>query len=82
MNRQGKILLCYVLPNYLGSGIGHRLLKALEGSASEWRLTKIHADSTITAQGFYACQGFINVGQAFELEDIVTEYPMAKTLPN
>jgi N-acetylglutamate synthase-like GNAT family acetyltransferase len=55
----GKILLNYLLPEYLFKGIGKLMLNDMEMFAAKLGLKKIIAMSTITASGFYKRNGFI-----------------------
>jgi len=59
MTRQGKIVLCYVSPDARFLGIGKALLQTLEQRASELGLSNLHVISTITANCFYARNGFV-----------------------
>lgn len=58
LNRSGKILLLYVLPENIGSGVGHKLLEALEYQAKAWGLAELSLGSTVTAKTFYERHGY------------------------
>lgn len=58
ITRDGEILLNYLFPNYLGKGIGKRMLMEMEEFAKTNDLKKITVHSTITAQPFYTRNGF------------------------
>ena len=66
----GKILLCYVLPEYLGRGFGKQLLNELLRNASILGLRKLTLESTRTAREFYKRNGFIETGEAMCFEAI------------
>lgn len=58
LTRAGKIVLCYVSPEMRFTGVGKLLLQALEAQAREWGLRVLSVISTVTAQSFYAHNGF------------------------
>lgn len=58
----GKILLCYVHPEFIGKGVGKSLLDAMTGFARERSINKITLESTRTALSFYERNGFTNLG--------------------
>ena len=57
----GKILLNYVLKEYLRLGIGSDMLKQMELCAINCGLKKLTVSSTLTAAAFYEAQGFRKV---------------------
>ncbi|WP_394778969.1 GNAT family N-acetyltransferase [Undibacterium sp.] len=54
----GKLALCYVQPELLGTGIGSALLRRMEQQASDWELPFVSIDSTVTARDFYIRHGY------------------------
>lgn len=80
MTRQGRIVLFYVSPEARSTGIGKKLLDALEAQAKEWRLRALQVASTLSAHDFYLRNGFECCGSArtaFGTEAI----SLAKKLP-
>lgn len=63
VTQAGKICLCYVLPEVLGTGVGSALLLALEQQAREWGVSVLKLNSTRTASAFYQRHGYIHEGQ-------------------
>jgi GNAT superfamily N-acetyltransferase len=49
----------YVHPDYLGSGLGRRLIEAIEILAKRRRLRKLHLVGSLNALGFYEHMGFV-----------------------
>ena len=54
----GVLSRIYVHKDYLGKGIGSRLLEVAEASLRKQGRTEIRLESTITAKGFYAAKGY------------------------
>ena len=59
----GKVVLCFLLPEYLGRGIGKAMLNDLITKASELGIRKLVLESTRTARNFYKRNGFIELGE-------------------
>ena len=64
LTSKGKIALLYVSPRVQQSGIGKRLLSALEQQASAWKLPMVQIASTTTAQTFFLQQHYSVQGEA------------------
>lgn len=78
--RGNEILLNYVAPEYIGQGVGHRLLTALESHAQSQGCRELHCTSTITAKRFYTAHGFQPFGKALYIGNIPGEFPLRKML--
>ena len=63
----GHIDCFYCDQHWQGKGIGSALLKTIEAEAKKQGLTRIFAESSITAKGF-----FVNKGFSIEAEQIVS----------
>jgi len=72
----GEILLCYVIPEYLGKGVGRTILGALEDRARAWELRQLTTLSTVTAREFYIRQGFTQCGAPVMEDGHEIEIPM------
>lgn len=55
---KGKILLCYLLPESLGKGLGGKLLFELEKWLMSHHVQSIHLESTLNAANFYLRHGY------------------------
>jgi GNAT superfamily N-acetyltransferase len=64
VTRQGKIVLCHVLPERQFTGVGKAMLAALETQVREWGLRGLQVQSTVTATPFYMRNGYIANGTA------------------
>jgi ribosomal protein S18 acetylase RimI-like enzyme len=62
MTIEGEILLCYLLPEYLGRGFGKAMLNDMMDHARASGLRKVVLESTRTAKGFYLGNGFVETG--------------------
>ena len=60
----GKIDAVFVLPPYMGQGIGRALVKYLESLAVEAGLGEIRLESTLNAAPFYRALGFQGEGRS------------------
>lgn len=58
LDRQGEIVLCYVLPEVLYQGVGKGILIALEKKARELGFKQLKLKSTLNAVPFYARNGY------------------------
>ncbi len=58
ISHEGKILLNYLLPDYIGKGVGKLMLNEMELLVKKANIKKITAISTITALPFYKKNGF------------------------
>ncbi len=63
INQAGKLSLCYVLPEAQGQGVGKAMLLAVETQARAWGVSVLRLHGTVTAQAFFARQGFILAGK-------------------
>ncbi|RJF96238.1 GNAT family N-acetyltransferase [Noviherbaspirillum saxi] len=84
MTRQGKIVLCYVSPEARFGGTGKALLQALECRAKEWGVLQLQVNSTLTAKGFYAHNGFVEgavARTAFGTDGILFSKRLAASYP-
>ncbi|WP_198034175.1 GNAT family N-acetyltransferase [Acidihalobacter ferrooxydans] len=77
LSKAGEILLCYVVPEYLGQGVGRAILDALVRKAHLWGILRLTALSTVTARKFYARQGFEQCGAPILEDGHEIEFPMA-----
>jgi len=59
----------FVHPDYQGSGIGTKLMDAVENAANVQSVNMLSVRSSITAQTFYAKRGFKVVREAFSGEE-------------
>lgn len=74
-----RILLCYVLPDFLGKGVGRALFRTIELQAIERGDARLDVESTRTAMRFYERQGFRRSGPAISAFGM-TAQPMSKYL--
>lgn len=58
MIQNNKILLLYLLPDFINKGIGKMLLGQLERHAKQNHIQEVEVNSTITALDFYLSQGY------------------------
>lgn len=63
LTQAGKLALCYVAPEALGSGVGRALIAAAEAQARAWSITKLHLHSPPSASAFFERQGYVNAGK-------------------
>lgn len=80
MNKDGEILLNYVLPAYLYQGVGKALLKEIERIAKSSGIKVLSVVSTITAKTFYEKNGFVKNGEPEYVGDILGDFPLIKHL--
>ena len=66
----GKIKLCYVLPEALGTGVGKLLMSEMEKQAVFLGSKECVLSSTITAEKFYKKQGYVSEGKGLALGKI------------
>ena len=55
----GFIDYFYVHPRFQGRGVGKELLASVLAEAEALGLTEVFANVSVTAQSFFACQGFV-----------------------
>lgn len=67
----GKIGRMAVVRDWRGRGVGLALLRALIAQAQEGGLRQVHLHAQVDAEGFYAAEGFLPVGERFEEAGIV-----------
>jgi GNAT superfamily N-acetyltransferase len=70
MDLSGEIHLCYLLPEYLGRGIGKAMLNDILAFARTSGLQRVTLGSTRTAREFYKRNGFIERGETDWMERI------------
>jgi GNAT superfamily N-acetyltransferase len=63
LTQAGKVALCYVLPEALGTGVGRALLGAIEEQARAWNISKLHLHSPSSASAFFERHGYTNAGK-------------------
>lgn len=78
--RSGSILLCYLLPDFIGKGIGKVMIQKLERYAQKAGVEKICFSSTPSAEKFYKKWGAIRVGEEFQVSSEVANPIMEKLL--
>lgn len=59
--RGSDLTAIYIHKDYIGKGIGIKLLKKIEETAYKKRIRKLKCLSTITAKGFYEKYGYKNI---------------------
>lgn len=80
MNKDGEILLNYVLPDYIHKGIGKALLKEIEHIAKSSGIKVLSVVSTITAKNFYERNGFVKSGEPGYVGSILGDFSLIKHL--
>jgi GNAT superfamily N-acetyltransferase len=80
MNKDGEILLNYVLSAYIYKGVGKGLLKEMEHIAKSSGITALSVVSTITAKDFYERNGFVRNGEPEYVGAILGDFPLIKHL--
>jgi GNAT superfamily N-acetyltransferase len=75
-----ELALCYVVPEALYQGVGKALLQAIESRALAQGIRTLRLESTRTAQGFYARNGFVAAGPP-QVWAGMEGLPMEKVLP-
>lgn len=81
MARNGEIHLCYLLPEYVGRGIGKAMLNDMLTFARMSGLQKVTLGSTRTARKFYMRNGFIECGETGWMGHIPS-YRMERDITN
>jgi putative acetyltransferase len=81
MGLKGEIHLCYLLPEYLGRGIGKAMLNDMLAFARMSGLQKVTLGSTRTAREFYKRNGFIECGETDWMGQIPS-YQMERNITN
>ena len=61
--READLDHLWVLPAYMGTGLGRRLLEALLHEAAEQGCTRVTVDADPFAEGFYLACGAVRVGE-------------------
>ncbi|HET6402298.1 MAG TPA: GNAT family N-acetyltransferase [Candidatus Kapabacteria bacterium] len=79
MTSSGEIHLCYLLPEYVGRGIGTAMLNNLLHNARVLGLRKVTLESTRTARAFYKRNGFIETAPVLGL-GIIPSFAMERDL--
>lgn len=80
VHRSGEIWLVYLAPGSLRQGMGRAIHAALETQARAWGLRKLHLDSTLLAQVFYAALGYHPAGAVTSHYCAMQCYPYEKIL--
>ncbi|MBA2649564.1 MAG: GNAT family N-acetyltransferase [Legionella sp.] len=80
MNKDGEILLNYVLPSHIYKGLGKVLLKEMEHIAKSLGIQTLLVVSTITAKNFYERNGFVKNGEPEYVGAILGDFPLIKHL--
>lgn len=75
----GRILLCYVQPEWFRRGVGRALVGGLESWLAMAGHGRVWLNSTLTAEGFYRRLGYRQAERAFEVKGL-TAIPMHKPL--
>lgn len=73
--QSGELGALFVLPAYMGQGIGRSMLLHLERLALEAGISDIHLDATPNAASFYRCCGYQGTSQAIYLSPTGLELP-------
>lgn len=76
---QGKLALCYVVPQALHQGVGRALLLAAEEGARQAGIAALVLESTRTADAFYRRHGYEPAGAAQAWAGLQAQ-PMCKQL--
>ena len=79
VTREGELTLCYVHPEYLGLGIGAKVLTMVESQARHWGLEGIKLVSTTTAKPFYERHGYSQYSDTI-LYLRMPGYPLSKSI--
>ncbi len=79
-NIKGEILLLYVLPAFVGKGVGKLLYSSMEDSLKECGVTRVVSHSTITAKPFYLKMGFTQFDKARKVGRVDGEFPLEKNI--
>src|SRR5215831_7973780 len=58
LHRSGELRLFYVAPGHERKGLGRSIHALLLSRASEWKLRKVHLESTLVARAFYESLGY------------------------
>jgi GNAT superfamily N-acetyltransferase len=75
-----RVTQCYVTGAVQGTGVGARLLAALEQAAIEAGLAWVHLQSSTGARAFYERNGYAPSGPAQLFDDRFEVYPYRKAL--
>jgi len=62
--QNGELGAIFVLPQFMGQGIGKKMVTHLEHLARKAGLTEIHLEATLNAESFYRSCGFTGSAQA------------------
>ncbi len=79
LSTSGKLVLCFVLPEYLGQGIGKTILNDLINHARGLGIRKVTLESTRTAREFYKRNGFIELGE-FNFMGLIPSFKMERDI--
>lgn len=76
--REDEIMLMYVIPEFIGKGVGRKMLKAIESWASSEGVRELLCISTITAKRFYERNGFASAGEPCYVGGVLGEFALSK----
>jgi ribosomal protein S18 acetylase RimI-like enzyme len=80
LHKYGEIALCYVLPGYLGKGVGRGLLAGMERKAKDLSIKTLILKSTLNAISFYQHHGYVEDGRKEMFLGEIRFQPMRKIL--
>lgn len=80
LHRSGEIRLFYLAPGVQRRGIGKAIHAALENQARNWKLPKLHLDSTFLARPFYEALSYVAAGEPKPRFGVLQCYPYEKPL--
>ena len=63
LKHDGHIDCFYCHYQYQRQGVGGKIYRAIENKAGELNLTRLYTEASITAQPFFARQGFVTIKQ-------------------
>ncbi|WP_019673643.1 GNAT family N-acetyltransferase [Psychrobacter lutiphocae] len=79
VSKKGEILLNYVKPESQGQGVGKQLLNRTKADYLQQGITRLTAESTLTAKPFYLANDFKVIKEVLENDQLVA-YQMQSEL--